>query len=81
MSTGTYSTYEPPKQLFLNQGMKLNRLFWRMVINPGQRTAWGYVAREETEAIRRWQHWLDSDEDFDPTLNFSNAAKNESAWT
>ncbi len=31
---------------------------------------WGYVIRDEEEGLERWQHRLDNDEEFDPSLWF-----------
>ena len=31
---------------------------------------WGYVPRDLEEELERWQHWIDNDEKFDPTLWF-----------
>jgi mycothiol synthase len=31
---------------------------------------WGYVQQKEEEALKRWQHWVENDPDFDPTLWF-----------
>jgi GNAT superfamily N-acetyltransferase len=31
---------------------------------------WGYTPREESEALERWQHYIETDEAFDPALWF-----------
>jgi GNAT superfamily N-acetyltransferase len=32
--------------------------------------SWGYVSRDEEEGLKRWQHLIDTDEEFDPSLWF-----------
>lgn len=34
------------------------------------RDHWGHVDQPEAEGVRRWQHWTESDPEFDPTLWF-----------
>lgn len=36
--------------------------------NEAFRDAWGHVEREEEEGLARWQHRLENDPDFDPSL-------------
>jgi len=37
-------------------------------VNDSFQDHWGYVERDEQESIKRWEHRLESDKDFDPTL-------------
>ncbi|MEJ2749323.1 MAG: GNAT family N-acetyltransferase, partial [Anaerolineae bacterium] len=34
------------------------------------RDHWGFVAQSEEEVLERWQHWIENDEEFDPSLWF-----------
>ncbi len=103
MNSGTISSYDPPKQLFQELGMKLVRNFWDMGIELDKpipqakfvngieirtfadlpdltkiyraiaeafKDHWGFVEQPEDEALERWRHWIENDEDFDPSLWF-----------
>lgn len=39
-------------------------------VDEAFRDHWGYVSNEETEALQRWQHFIEADESFDPELWF-----------
>ena len=40
------------------------------VFNESFQDHWGYVERDEDEVLERWQHRLENDPDFDPSLWF-----------
>jgi GNAT superfamily N-acetyltransferase len=48
-------------------------------VDEAFRDHWGYVARDEAEALRRWQSRLERDKDFDPSLWFLVTAGEEIA--